>query len=330
MPVVRIGTGRTLIGKGQIAALTLTATTTGAGQTVTIHRMTPATGKSLTILWGDGNSTVVAAGDTAAKSNVYAATGTYSITVTAARDIVQIDLHDSKLSGFKSSELAASAITYFTCYSLGAAVASVVNSSHMSGWTPTFWYLHSMPAGNYAIDSSHMSGWTPTQWYLYSMPAGNYAIDSSHMALWTPTYWYLFSMPAGTYSIDSSHMSGWTPTTWYLLSITGGGAGWTLAAANFAGFVRCTIFQIQGNALTQAQVNAVLYGMYQATLSRTVTGGTINVGGTNAAPSGVYQAAAACPVDAATPGKEVAHELLNNGCGAIAAGETWATVTFSV
>ena len=91
----------------------------------------------------------------------------------------------------------------------------------------------------------------------------------------------------------------------------------------------CTNFQIQDNTLLQAQVNAVLYGLYQATLVRTKTGGTINVGGTNAAPSGVFQAAAACPVDAATPGKEVAHELLNDGCGAIAAGETWATVTTS-
>jgi hypothetical protein len=69
--------------------------------------------------------------------------------------------------------------------------------------------------------------------------------------------------------------------------------------------------------------------MYQATLARTVNGGTLNVGGSNAAPSGVYQPAAACPVTAATPGKEIAHELEFDGCGAIAAGETWTTVTFT-
>jgi len=124
-------------------------------------------------------------------------------------------------------------------------------------------------------------------------------------------------------------MAGWTPTYWRLFSITGGGAAWTLAAADFAGFVRCTDFKIQDNALLQAQVNALLYGLYQAALSRTVTGGTLNVGGTNTAPSGVYQACAACPVDAATPGKEVAFELLNDSCGAIAVGETWTTVTFT-
>ena len=239
--------------KGQKAAiptLTLTATTTAPGQTVTIDRMTPAAGKALTIQWGDGNETVVAAGDTAAKANVYAAAGTYSVTVTPAADIVQIDLHDSKLSGFASSQLAASAITYFICYSLGAAVESVIDSADMASWTPVTWLLSSMPAGTSFI----------------------------------------------------------------------------LDAAHFTGFTTCTSFRADANGWSQAQVNAVLWGLYQATLSRTVTGGTIQIDGSNAAPSGTFQAAAACPVTVATPGKEVAHELLNDGCNAIAEGETWATV----
>ena len=36
-------------GVAAIPALTLTATTTGASQSVTLHRMTPATGKTLTV-----------------------------------------------------------------------------------------------------------------------------------------------------------------------------------------------------------------------------------------------------------------------------------------
>jgi len=76
-------------------------------------------------------------------------------------------------------------------------------------------------------------------------------------------------------------------------------------------------------------MDAILWGLYQAALSRTATGGTINVGGTNAAPSGTFQAASACPVSVATDGKEVAHELINDGCDAIAAGETWTTVTIT-
>jgi len=132
------------------------------------------------------------------------------------------------------------------------------------------------------------------------MPAGTYTIDSADMAAWTPSYWWLSSMPAGT--------------------------TFTLDAAHFAGFTTCRSFRADANGWSQAQVNAVLWGLYQATLSRTVTGGTIQIDGSNAAPSGTFQAAAACPVTVATPGKEVAHELLNDGCNAIAEGETWATV----
>lgn len=47
--------------------LTFNATTTTASESVTIDRMTPATG-SLTIDWGDGQQTTVNAGDTATKS----------------------------------------------------------------------------------------------------------------------------------------------------------------------------------------------------------------------------------------------------------------------
>jgi len=123
-------------------------------------------------------------------------------------------------------------------------------------------------------------------------------------------------------------MALWTPTAWWLFSITGGGAAWTITANNFAGWTTATNVRIDGNALTQAQVNAVLWGMYQASVApRTGVAGTINVAGSNAAPSGVYQAAAACPVDVATPGKEVAWELLNDTCDAFA--NHWATVTIS-
>jgi hypothetical protein len=174
-----------------------------------------------------------------------------------------------------------------------------------------------------------MVGWTPTLWQLFLMPAGTYAIDSADMAGWTPTFWYLFSMPAGTYVIDSADMVGWPPTGWRLSSMPAASTTWTIAANNFAGFTTCTSFLANDNTLNQAQVNALLWGMYQASVApRTVAGGTINVGGTNAAPSGVYQAAAACPVTVATPGKEVCHELLNDGC---AVGfNKWTTVTFTV
>jgi hypothetical protein len=74
--------------------------------------------------------------------------------------------------------------------------------------------------------------------------------------------------------------------------------------------------------LSQAQVDAVLRDVYTAAQSRTASGGTWKLDGSNAAPSGVY--AAACPP---TTGKEYAYELINDSCGVIAAGETWTSIT---
>ena len=337
-------------GRGE---LTLTATTTASPEDVIIDRMTPI-GGNITIYWGDGSSTVQALGDVTGETHAYATAGTYQIRITPASRIQQVNVHRAQLSGLRSVQLASSPITYFLCYTIGNATANIINSQHMAAWTPTSWRLSSMPAGTYSIDSQHMAAWTPMNWWLYVMPAGAYTIDSQHMASWTPTDWRLFSMPAGTYafdsadmagwtptdwrlysmpagtySIDSQHMAAWTPTAWLLYSMHVASTAWTLDGAHFAGYVRCPSFYIHGNSLTQAQVDEVLYGLYQATTARTVSGGTLNIGGTNAAPSGVFQAAAACPVDDATPGKEVCHELLNDGCDAIAAGETWGTVTFT-
>jgi len=106
------------------------------------------------------------------------------------------------------------------------------------------------------------------------------------------------------------------------------GYAFTVSANDYALWTTNNDFRIQGNSLTQAQVNAILWGLYQAAIvPRTATGGTINVSGSNAAPSGTFQTPAACPVTVSTPGKEVAHALLNDGC---AVGfSKWVTVTTS-
>jgi len=83
---------------------------------------------------------------------------------------------------------------------------------------------------------------------------------------------------------------------------------------------------MEGNALSQAYVDLILWELYQAAITpRTATAGTINLGGSNASPGGTYQACASCPVAVTTPGREVAHELKNDGC---AVGfNKWTTVT---
>ena len=194
--------------------LTLTATTTAVNQTVTISRMTPATGASLTIVWGDGQATVVAAGDTGTKPHVYAAAGTYAISITDARSIVQIDVHDAKLSGLKSAELRDSVITYFNCYSLGAATASVIASADMSAWRPAYWYLYSMPAGGtYNIAALT---WRPGDRRTGACIRCRRVVPTTLPLLtWRPgaADWYLYSMPAGTYNIASADMAAWRRRT---------------------------------------------------------------------------------------------------------------------
>ena len=136
-----------------------------------------------------------------------------------------------------------------------------------------------------------------TDFRANSLPAGSSGtFDSADVSAWRPSYFHLYSMP-----------SGYT---------------FTLAAADFSAWTGVTNFQMQGNALTQAQVDAVLLGLYTAAQSRTVTGGTINLSGSNAAPSGTY--AAECPP---TTGLGAKHGLLNDSCGVIDPSETWVSIT---
>ena len=153
------------------------------------------------------------------------------------------------------------------------------------------------------FDSADVSAWQPNDFRMYSMPAGySGTFDSADVSAWQPTIFYLHSMPA-IYTI-------------------------TISATGFAAWTATNNFQMQSNALSQAAVNSILWQLYQATvIPRTTTGGTINIGGSNAAPSGTFQAASACPVTVATDGKEIAYELLNDSCGA--GFNKWSTVTIT-
>lgn len=141
------------------------------------------------------------------------------------------------------------------------------------------------------------------------------AFNSADVSAWRPTIFYLHSMPSGyTGAFNSADISAWRPTNFRMSSMPSGYI-FSVAAIDFAGWTTTRDFQMQSNAFSQAQVNAVLWGLYQAsTRPRTATGGAITIDGSNAAPSGVFQAPAACPVAVSTPGKEVAHALLNDGC----------------
>lgn len=69
-------------------------------------------------------------------------------------------------------------------------------------------------------------------------------------------------------------------------------------------------YRYENNVLSQADVNAVLLSIYNRRASFTDATPALNIGGSNLAPSGVYQAA--CPPGT---GKEYAYELVNDSCG---------------
>jgi len=98
----------------------------------------------------------------------------------------------------------------------------------------------------------------------------------------------------------------------------------TLSGANFAAWTTTTAFTISNNALSQAQVDDILRnGHYAAFATRTVSGGALAIGGTNAAPSGVL--AAMCPP---TTGKAAAYELVNDSCS-VNPTKKWTSVTIT-
>jgi len=122
-------------------------------------------------------------------------------------------------------------------------------------------------------------------------------------------------------------MASWTPTGWWLYSMPSADSSYTFASDTMRNWTSATSILCNDLGLLQATVDAILYDIYAGFASRTASNGTINVGGSNAAPSGTYQAASACPVTDGTDGKEVAHELVNDGCGVSA--NHWATVTIT-
>ena len=296
--VLQLEQNLTKLGLIGVRPATWTVTTTGAA-THTITALTVS--RQITVDWGDGSTSDYTG--SGARTHNYAGAGTWTVTIADPLAVTALTLSDNKVT-LNSADIAPMA--NMVTFNASVLKAGTFDSADVAAWRPTYFYMYSMPTG-YAgtFDSADVAAWRPTTFYMSSMPTG-YAgtFDSADVAAWSPETFVLYSMPVGTYTI---------------VITANGFAAWSTGLSNF---------QMQGNSLTQAQVDAILWDLYQAAkVPRTATGGTINVGGTNAAPSGTFQAASACPVTSSTDGKEIAHELLNDTC---AVGfHKWTTVTIT-
>ena len=249
-------------------------------------------------------------------------------------------------STIRSADMSAWRPTNWYLFSMPTGTYTI-SSAGMSAWRPANWALYAMPTGTYTISSADMSAWRPAAWYLLSMPTGTYTISSADMSAWRPAAWELYAMPTGgTYSISSADMSAWRPTTWELYAMPTGTysissadmSAWTMAQniylyanvgqvttinsyTDFTGLVALRNLQLQNNALTQAQVNAVLQGLWTARASFTYATPSLTINGTNADPSGIYQTN--CPTPAT--GKEWAYDLVHETC--TGGGYPWTVTT---
>ena len=307
----------------QADGATFLCTTTGASQTLTINSF--GVSAETTIDWGDGSSNAYTG--TALRTHVYASAGTYTVTILSAANVTTFDIRDSKVT-LNSADI--KTMIYVETFIALTLKAGTFDSADVADWRPTTFYLISMPSG-YAgtFDSADVVDWRPTTFFLILMPSG-YAgtFDSADVVDWRPATFFLYSMPSGyAGTFNSAYVVDWRPAVFHLYSMPSGYA-FVIAANDFAAWTTTSDFRMQNNALTQAQVNAILWGLYQASIvPRTATTGTIIVSDSNAAPSGTFQAPTSCPVTSSTPGKEVAHALLNDGC--VVGFNKWTTVTTS-
>ena len=227
---------------------------------------------------------------------------------------------------FNSSDISAWRPSSFILEDMPSGYAGTFNSVDVSAWNITSaFHLDSMPTG-YAgtFNSADVSSWRPSEFYLHSMPvayAGTF--NSADASSWRPGYFWFFGLPGIAGTFNSADVSSWNPTTFFINNIKSATYTVTVTAGGFAGFKAVTSFRIYDNALAQAAVDQVLADFWTAFATRTGAAGTINVGGTNAAPSGLLQAA-----NPPTTGKEFAYELKNDSQN-INPTHKWATVTIS-
>lgn len=306
--------GRRLItvlgGGGAAPTLTFTATTTGA-ETVTLAQIAPT--QDVTVDWGDGSaSETIANGNLNPVTHNYASAGTWTIKVSDPDALSGITLTDAKLSlDTKWLRHCGPALT--TLYLSGLHAGCRIHSADMAHLNVTHdLYLSFVNNGDYSIDSADFSAYTNNYRFAFQFTrAGDYKFDTADIAGISVSLWmYLeFSnLAVGTYTVNTAHFATCNCSIFGLLF--GSSVTSTVARADFAGFTKLDNVFLQFG-MSQAQVDAVLLGMYDAFAARTATGGDIRLNGLgNAAPSGTLQAA--CPP---TTGNEARYELVFDTCG---------------
>ena len=276
---------------------TFQVVTTAAGETFALQAVGVNAGKTCVVDWGDGSASQNWTGQ-ALRSHVYAATGTYTVTVTNALEIFRIEMQDAK--------------TLWTV-SNAAPIPKNLTSLALYNLPNLTWDVGCMAGGNMPVNL--------TMLYLYNLTGLTWDVGSSVGA----------NMPANLTALTLNSLTG---LTWDVGSNVGANMPIGVVVLNLIGCSAImidatdvlpkplTIFRFE-NHLTQAQVDAVLAALYLAFPTRTGTNGTIDLaGGGNAAPSGTAPGSAQCPP---ATGWNTAYELVHDSCNV--SPKHWASVT---
>ena len=319
--------------------LQLSAVTSGAGQTVTLQRITP-TGAAVTVNWGDGSTSSIANGNTGTTTHVYASAGTYAITISNPAILTYVDLRDTKLSFnsstlvnctalaalrievggiFNSYHLVALPLT-FLAVSLTIAGTYTFNSAHIAAMALTFLSVRILTAGTCTFDSAHIAAMALTSLDCTISIAGTYTFNSAHIAAMALTFLSVNMQVEGTYTFNSAHIAAMATLAGFtvVLHTTNTTA---IARADWDGFPALTTLRFEAG-LSSAKLTDIGLGLHDGLATRTAVNGTIDlVGQSNLAPTGVSPGSAECPP---TTGYNAFYELVNDSC-AVNPTKKWAS-----
>jgi hypothetical protein len=330
-----------LAGKRHTNVLRFTVSHT-SGFTIT-PQITRGAGCPYTATWDWGDGSALETGDS--MSHAYAAAGTYNVTLRlprADRWLVTIDMNGDRVVGDALAALRGCRALTYIALNLNAGLNSAYSLATLRRWWPTMATLNL--SNTQSLITGTLADLPASMERLYlsntqSLVTGTLADLPASM---TTLYLYntqsaitgtLADLPASitilrldsTQSVITGTLADLPASMRHLQLnntqslITGGGAATSRALATV---------RLENLGLDQPAVDSILYSLYLATITpRTASGGTINLGGTNAAPSGTYQAATSCPVTEDTDGAEIAWELLNDGCDV--GFNKWSTVTIT-
>lgn len=235
------------------------------------------------------------------------------------------DLSDSFGGTLNSVDFAGYGGNTFRLRSLPSTFGGVINSADFAGMDSYYishFELNNLPdTFSGTLDSADMGIWSIGTLILNLPSTFDGTLNSSDLTSLAPEVFEAVALPSGfSGAIDFADFAGWNPFT-FLLPELPVSVPVAIADTDLSGWTNLYDFDLADNALTTAQVDAVLLGLYTAAQSRTGTGGSMNLSGSNAAPSGTY--AAECPP---TTGLGAKHGLLNDGCSTIS-GMVWDDIT---